>query len=112
MTTTTPASADPNNPHRKAPATVDMWSGEFGDTLTGDEEVDLGKAFGTNLDGLSTRGVIDIVRGLIFVHRMREGDDAKTAKKHALALTRREAADYFTGLGVPTLEGAEAEGKD
>lgn len=100
------------DPHRKAPAVVDQWSGEFGDTLTGVEELALGKAFGANLDTLASRGVMETVRALIFVHRRREGDSDKAAKQHALDLTRREAGDYFLGLGMPPLEGDDAEGKD
>jgi hypothetical protein len=89
-----------------------MYSGEFGDTLTGFDEVAIGKAFGANLDALAARGGLDAVRALVFTHRRREGDDDKTAKKFAQEATRRQVADYFTGLGMPALEGAEAEGKD
>lgn len=97
---------------RKTPAVVDMFSGEFGDTLTGFDEVAVGKAFGANLDALAARGGLEAVRALVFVHRRREGDDDKAAKKYAQEATRREVADYFAGLGMPPLEGAEAEGKD
>lgn len=110
--TTAKTPIDPADPHRQSPATVEQWSGEFGDSLKGKEEAALAQAFGGNLDALAARGVIDTVRALVFCHRMREGDDAKAAKAFALDLTRRQAADYFLGLGMPPVEGAEAEGKD
>lgn len=107
-TTTEAAATD----HRQAPSVVDMWSGEYGDTLTGFDEVAIGKAFGANLDALAARGGLDAVRALVFTHRRREGDDDKAAKKFALEATRREVADYFAGLGMPTMPRPEAEGKD
>lgn len=98
--------------NRAAPPTVDLWTGQFGDSLTGDEEEKLAKAFGT-LDHLSTVGIVPVVRGLVFCHRLREGDDPKAAKRHALDLTRRQAIDYFAGLGMPPVESDDDdEGKD
>lgn len=104
MTTKTP-------PAKPAPI-VDLYSGEFGDTLTGFDEVAIGKAFGANLDTLAAQGGLTGVRALIFVHRRREGDDDKTAKAFAMDSTRAEVAAYFAGLGMPPMESDEDEGKD
>lgn len=105
MTTTTKTKAKP------APV-VDLYSGEFGDTLTGFDEVAIGKAFGATLDELAARGGLAGVRALIFVHRRREGDDDKAAKVYAMDATRSEVAAYFAGLGMPDVESDEDEGKD
>lgn len=101
---------------RKPPAppahVVDLYSGEFGDTLTGFDEVAIGKAFGLHLDGLAAQGGLVGVRALMFVHRRREGDDDKAAKAFAMDATRSEVANYFAGLGMPEVESDEDEGKD
>lgn len=108
MTTTTTRTKAKAKP---APV-VDMFSGEFGDTLTGFDEVAIAKAYGANLDVLAAQGGLAGVRALIFVHRRREGDDDKAAKVFAMDATRAEVASYFAGLGMPEVESDEDEGKD
>ena len=99
-TTTTPAPV------------VDMFSAEFGDTLTGFDEVAIAGAFGKTLDAMGEDGGMMGVRALVFVHRRREGDKDGAAKKFAMDLPRGEVAAYFAGLGPRPDEGDEAEGKD
>ena len=108
MTTARTRKATPAEPEH----VVDLWSGQYGDSLTGFDEVAIAKAFGANLDTLAAKGGLEAVRALIFVHRRREGDNDKVAKAFALEATRREVADYFAGLGMPPVEGPDHEGKD
>lgn len=91
---------------------VDLWSGQFGDTLVGDEENNITMAFGKNLDTMAAAGGMMGVRALIFTHRKREGDNAKTAKTYAMDLTRLEVSNYFAGLGMPPIESDADEGKE
>jgi hypothetical protein len=85
------------SPSSDAPV-VDLYSAEFGDSLTGFEEKFIAEAFGDSIDGLGTAGMIG-VRALVFAHRMREGDKSRAAKDYALGLTRGKVASYFLGLG-------------
>lgn len=109
MTTRKAPPADPAN----APAdpVVDLYSGEFGDTLNGFDEVAIVGAFGKSLDQLGQEGGMMGVRSLVFAHRRREGDKDRDAKKYAMDLPRAEVAAYFAGLGNRPDETDDAEGK-
>ena len=66
MTTARTRKATPAEPEH----VVDLWSGQYGDSLTGFDEVAIAKAFGANLDTLAAKGGLEAVRALIFVHRL------------------------------------------
>ena len=103
---TTTATPDPT------PA-CDLWSAEFGDTLTGFEEKFIVDAFGRSIDALGAEGGLYGIRALVFAHRVRNGDKTRAAKQYALDLTRAEVAGYFAGIGSPPDgESPDTEGKD
>lgn len=112
MSTTPDVTSDANATREAAPIVPDMWSGQYGDSLTGFDELAITKAFGANLDDLAASGGLASVRALVFVHRRREGDSDKEAKAYALEATRREVADYFAGLGMPAMESEATRGEE
>lgn len=95
----------------KAKPTVDQWSGEFGDSLTGHEEILIRKGFGQTIDQLGAEGGMTGLRALIFAHKLRGGMKTRDAKDYALGLTRAEVAAYFAGIGNRP-DGDDSEGEE
>jgi hypothetical protein len=104
-------------PAEEAPSyTVPGSTAEYGDGLTGFEEIAITSAFGAPIAQLGDRDPMLGIRALIFCHRRREGEKDKPAKDYAMGLTRLEASRYFEHIGAaPDLDPDDPdtpEGKD
>lgn len=118
-----PAATEPEPADKTKYATELTWQ-EVLDSVTGYDEIGLKNTFHTTFDEIGGYGDKDapvneslLVRALIGVHRLHEGDAPAVAWSKALSATRAELKVYFTpadpGDGVMEGEAPASEsGKD
>lgn len=86
---------------------------EMTESLTGFEEIAIKTHFGFDIGSPDGTSGTTFLRGLIFAHLARAGQNAKDAKAGAMGLTIKAAADYFADDDEVTPdEPATEPGKD
>jgi hypothetical protein len=76
-------------------------SADYGDTLTGFEEIAVAKHFGRPLQDLGNHDGMMALRALVMTHKARAGVKAREAYDAAMALTRAETVAYFERVAPP-----------